>query len=137
MKNSLIFAGLFLSLTLAQAHVEPGPHKGKLTDGTECEMTAGKTYFDKNVKHPLNERIDISVNGETFVVQHPPVVSVADKAAFFNHDQFQGLLPNAKGAKALVITMEHTDSFEGPSEFFVISHEYRNDVRTVTHCKLK
>jgi hypothetical protein len=137
MKISFVFAVATLSSLLAMAHVEPGAHKGTGADGSACEMTAGATYFDKNTRHPLNERIEITVNGDTFVVGHPPVISVEQKSAFFDHDYFHGVLPTAKGAKALVIKMQHSDTFEGPSEFSVITHEYRNDVRSVSTCKLK
>lgn len=137
MKLFILAASLVFSLEVAQARVEPGSHKGKSSDGTDCEMVAGKTYFDKNVRHPLNERIEIQVNGEAFVIQHPPVISVEDKSAFFDHDQFHGVLPTKTGAKALVLKMEHSNSFEGPSEFYVITHEYKSDVRTILNCKLR
>lgn len=131
-----IFVILFFSALISQAHVEPGPHKGKTTDGQACEMLAGKTFFDKNMPHPLNERVELTVNGELFIVQHPPVISVENMTAFFDHDHFQGVLATKTGAKALVVKMEHSDSFEGPSEFHLITHEYKNNVRSVINCKL-
>lgn len=132
-----IFTSLILVVSLSQAHVAPGSHAGKTADGSACEMVAGKTYFDKNIRHPLNERIEITVNGETYVVQHPAVISVTDKLAAFDHDHFHGVLPTKTGAKALVINMEHSDSFEGPSEYTVITHEYKNDAGELFTCKLK
>lgn len=117
------------------AHVEPGSHKGKDANGQECEMIAGNTYFLNNQKHPLNERIEIKVGNDTFVVGHPPVISAQDKLAYFDHDQFQGILPTNIGAKALIIKMEHSETFEGPTGFTLITHEYKNDTRTALECQ--
>lgn len=135
MKNILILISLLVGL-FAQAHIEPGVHTGKTADGQVCEMTVGNTYFDKNVRHPLNERIDITVNGDAFTVQHPPVISVTNKSAFFDHDHFHGVLPTSTGAKALVIDMAHTDQFEGPVSFHLIIHAYKANSRQLLTCTL-
>lgn len=134
--NVAIILSSFFYLGLSQAHIKEGIHTGISTEGSLCEMNVGKTYFEKNEKHPLNERIEISVNGEKFTVQHPPVISTQDKLAFFDHDYFHGILPNKSGAKALVIKMQHTDTKEGPIEFHVINHDYKADKREIFSCKL-
>jgi len=129
----LVFNLLF---SVAQAHIAPGVHKGETADGEACEMTVGRTYFENNVGHPLNERIEITIDGDRFVVQHPPVISVDQKMAYFNHDLFQGVLATSVGAKAVVIKMEHTATSEGPVEFSLITHEYNGDKRQILTCTL-
>jgi len=124
-----------LVATSSFAHVNPGPHKGTDNNGQACEMIAGTTYFLNNQKHPLNERIEIKVGNDTFVVGHPPIISAQDKLAYFDHDQFQGILPTPVGAKALIIKMEHSETFEGPTGFTLITHEYKNDTRNSLDCQ--
>ena len=136
MKNFFVLIVSILFFNVAQAHIAPGVHKGETANGQACEMSVGKTYFENNIHHPLNERIEITINGDSFVVYHPPVVSVDEKMAYFNHDQFQGVLATDVGAKAVVIKMEHTATSEGPVEFSLITHEYSGDQRQILTCTL-
>ncbi|MES3038983.1 MAG: hypothetical protein V4736_13840 [Bdellovibrionota bacterium] len=133
MKLVIFFATLVMSAT-ACAHMELGTYVGKTADGQACQMTVEKVYYENDVKHPLNERVAITVNNEKYLVGHPPVISVSEILASFDHDQFQGILPTATGAKALVVKMEHTPTFEGPSAFNLISHEYKANKREILNC---
>lgn len=130
--KTLTFA--LLVSTSAMAHVEPGMYLGATAAGQPCSMVAKKTYFENNVKHPLNERIEIKIQKQKYIVQHPPIISVVDQTAAFNHDMFQGVVPNATGATALVVTMSHAEGSEGPTEFHLISHEYKTDKRSMVSC---
>ena len=116
------------------AHVEPGVHAGTTADGKACSFTAGVTTFENDMRHPLNERIEIKVGDNTFKVGHPAVIDVPTKTASFNHDFFHGVLPTATGAKALVITMVHSQQFEGPSEFVLIENAWRTKEKTALTC---
>lgn len=137
MKKAFIFIASVIALNTAQAHISPGVHKGETTDGQACEMTVGRTYFENNTHHPLNERIEITINGDSFLVYHPPYVSTAEKIAYFDHGQFQGVLATATGAKAVVIKMQHTAGSEGPTEFSLITHDYAQDNRQMLTCALQ
>lgn len=132
MRYILLFTLLLSSPALA--HVEVGTYKGMTPDGKECSMHAGVTYFEKNMPHPLNERIQITVGADVFVVGHPPVVNAAEGTAFFNHDVFQGVLPVASGARAIEIEMVHTDAFEGPARFTWIENNWRTREKSVYTC---
>ncbi len=124
---------LLLSPSFALAHIEPGTWKGTTASGQECSMTATATYFEGN-RHPLNERIGITVEGKEFKVGHPPVLDFAQPKAFFNHDVFQGVLATSTGAQAIEIEMNHEEGKEGPVSFTFVDHAWKNDARTSLKC---
>lgn len=134
--SQMILLGLtlFLVASVSKAHIEPGVYKG-ITDKKEnCEMTVVRQYFENNKPHPLNERIEIQIAGETFKVGHPPVISAKDFVVSYNHDMFQGLVPTDTGAKAVEITMVHTPEFEGPSDFNLIENKWRSGEKAGLKC---
>lgn len=133
-KSTLVILASLLVSALAQAHVEVGTYRGTTTEGATCEMTSEGTYYEGQLKHPLTERVKLVVAGETFIVQHPPVIDETEQMAYFDHDQFKGALPNKTGAKALVVKMQHAPGSEGPSEFYLIDHVYKGDKRTSIKC---
>lgn len=132
MKSIALFFSFFP--VLAWAHIEDGLWKGVDSNGQACEMNVAQNYFENNMPHPLNERIKVMIGSEEFVLRHPPVINLTEKVAAFDHDVFESIVPNSKGAKALVVKMNHTPGSEGPTEYHVISHEYRADRRSVTSC---
>ena len=132
MKTFALLA-LLLAPTHALAHIEPGTWKGTTGDGKECSMAAGPTYFD-GTRHPLNERIAVTVGGKEFKVGHPPVLDFAQPKAFFNHDVFQGVLATATGAQAIEIEMAHEAGKEGPVSFTFVDHAWKSDARVSYKC---
>ncbi len=118
----------------AFAHIEKGVHQGKTATGETCTLTAGDQTFVNNTHHPLNERITVQVGADTFVLGHPPVIDADKGIAYFNHDQFQAILPNSKGAKALVVEMIHTEEKEGPASYTLITHDWTTDTATKVVC---
>jgi hypothetical protein len=123
--------------SIAFAHVEPGTYRGMTPEGKECSMSAGATYFENNVRHPLNERIDVSAGGADFKVGHPPIVDAGQSVAFFNHDLFQGVLPTSTGAQALVIEMSHEangERAEGPRSFTLIENHWKSGEKSALVC---
>lgn len=131
---SVLFFSIFASVS-ARAHIDPGAYTGS-TDASEvCGFTAGERFFENNLPHPLNERIRIEINGDTYVVAHPAVIDAAIPQAAFNHDIFQGVLPTQTGAKALIIDMIHEEGKDGPTSFHLITHNWKTKEATVIHCK--
>lgn len=133
MKLAALLA-LLLAPSFALAHITPGTWKGKTAEGKECSMHAGPTYFEGGARHPLNERIAITVDGKEYKVGHPPVLDFAQPKAFFNHDVFQGLLPTGTGAQAIEIEMAHEEGREGPVSFTYVDHAWKSDTRTSYKC---
>ena len=119
----------------AQAHVETGVYKGTTTLGQACEMRAIDMKFEGGLHHPLTERVVVDYNGDTFSVGHPSAIERTEGKVTFNHDLFQGVLPNSNGAKALTIEMEHSQKYEGPVAFEVIDHNWRTKVATSIRCE--
>lgn len=132
--KSFAFITMFVSVS-AFAHVEPGVYKGTKADQSECSMTAGVTYFEKEMPHPLNERIAVTVDGDAFIVGHPPVVNAKEALVYFNHDVFQGILPTSTGAKLIEIEMSHTDAYEGPVSFTLVENKWRTKARSSYTCQ--
>lgn len=133
MKFLFVLISYFTAVS-AMAHVEPGTYKGVGAKGEECTMTAGATYFEGNARHPLRERIAITVGGVEVIVGHPPVIDSSKALVSFNHDLFQGLVPTNRGAQALEIQMEHSEEFEGPRSFIFMDNTWKNDTRVSVQC---
>lgn len=136
MKNiaiSILMTGL-MTVVSVSAHIEPGIYKGLTADGQACQFEAGANYYLEDVKHPLNERIDMIYNGADYVVQHPPIVDEATTTVHFNHDAFHGVLATPTGGKALIIHMLHTDTFNGPGSFTAIDHQWKTGLKVSVTC---
>lgn len=125
---------ILLAALTVQAHVETGPYEGKTATGETCRMVAGPMFFDGNLHHPLTERVTVTVDGVQFTLGHPPVVDAANAVAFFNHDVFQGVLPTATGAKALVIHMDHSPAHDGPVGFTLIENFWKSGQKQSLNC---
>lgn len=134
MKLFSVISTLLLIGASASAHIENGIYKGKTDAGDVCEMQANRTYFEGELKHPLNERVELVVNALTYQVGHPPLIDETAPMAAFDHDQFKGSYPLSTGAMGLVVKMTHAEGKEGPTEYYLISHQYRQDTRTVIKC---
>jgi hypothetical protein len=130
-----IAVSFFFAAMAAHAHVEPGVYRGVDDQGAACSMTAGATTFENGFHHPLSERFAITVGGDSFSAGHPSDVDAQSGSITFNHDLVQGTLPTPVGAKAVVITMEHSQKFEGPTEFTYIDHNWKTKAKSVVHCK--
>lgn len=134
MKSLLLISTVVFS-SLAAAHVEPGVYVGTTPDGASCQFTAVTMKFQNGLHHPLTERVVIEFAGETFEVGHPSAIDRTNAQVTFNHDLFQGLLPNANGAKAMIVEMIHSQTFEGPGAFEVIDHNWRTKSSTKLRCE--
>jgi hypothetical protein len=133
MKNILALS-IVLSSAVSFAHIEVGTHEGATTLGNPCTMIAGEQTFLNNQKHPLNERIEVTVEGQKFEVQHPPVIELGTETAFFNHDAFQGVVATKTGAKALWIVMSHAEGNKGPVAYTLIDHNWKTGEKTSVFC---
>lgn len=118
----------------ASAHVEPGTFSGKTPDGTDCFMVAGKTEFIDGLKHPLNERIPMTVGTMKFTVNHPTKIDSSKGTVTFDHDLFQGLLATKTGANAIEIVMEHSGTYEGPRSFTVMEDSWAAKKQVTFKC---
>ena len=133
--KKLILSLLFVLVSHpALAHVDAGVWAGKTSSGEDCSMTVSDMFFENNVHHPLTERIPVVYQGAAFTVAHPVIVDPITARASFSHDAFYGVLPTSTGAKALWITIVHSDDFEGPVSFTYIENVWKDDTRTKVEC---
>jgi len=125
---------LALSTTSAFAHIEPGLWKGVMSDGKECALEVFEQTFENDLRHPLNERIRVRLNGVEFKIYHPRSIQLEKGLVTFNHDFFEAILPTATGSDALVIDMAHTEEFEGPTGYRFISHNWKTKSSVTVTC---
>lgn len=131
----IVFVALFT--TAAMAHLQLGVYSGVQATGQKCQVQVLKVYFQNNTAHPLNERVDVLAQGIALTLQHPPVINAEKKMAYFNHDMFQGIIATQQGGMALELRVTHarnTRDVAIPTEFHLINHVYKNDVRSSLVC---
>lgn len=116
------------------AHIKPGLWKGVDTTGQDCFMQVGAQTFVTGMAHPLNERIEVTIDGNNFSLQHPPVVSVEKSIVKFNHDLFESVLATKTGAAAVIIKMSHAEGFEGPTEWTTLNHTWSEEKAVTKVC---
>ncbi|MBX2987854.1 MAG: hypothetical protein KF802_08140 [Bdellovibrionaceae bacterium] len=132
--KSILVLSLFLAAT-AQAHIKLGTYAGTSPTQGACSVRIEEVSFENNVRHPLNERVKARIGNDLFVLQHPPVVNVAQSSVTFTHDLLQGVLATPTGARALIIEMSHEAGKEGPLAFTLIDHQWRQNARTALACQ--
>lgn len=132
MKN--LFLSLIILPIIAQAHIEPGTWKGTVNENANCFMEVGAQTYEGGLKHPLNERISITIGSINYSVRHPYSIDTTTGEVGFNHDLFEAVVPTKTGAYALQIKMIHTDEFEGPSSLSVMEHNWKNDQKEIVNC---
>ncbi|MCM0606928.1 MAG: hypothetical protein KA715_12630 [Xanthomonadaceae bacterium] len=138
MKNLLALVTILFSQS-SFAHIEPGIYVGETPTGGECSIESVRQYYVDDVRHPLNERIELKMkDGTKFTVGHPPIIDTEEKYEYtgYNHDLFQGVLPTKVGADALSINMDHPEGKEGrPVAFHFLSHNWKEKKIKVLHCE--
>lgn len=121
----------------ALAHLQVGVYSGVQASGQACQVRVKNVYYLNNAHHPLNERVDIEIQGIAMTLQHPPIISSEKKMAFFNHDMFQGILPTQQGAMGFEMKVAHARVNRDvaiPTEFHLIQHVYQGDKRSSLVC---
>lgn len=127
----MLFAVLtFALLSTAQADIPVGVYTGKDAAGATCQVEVVKIYFANNEHHPLNERAEVAVLGETWELAHPTVISEENSKVRFNHDQLLQVTATKTGAKILILKIDHATEPHGPKEAVLINDNYRNPALT-------
>ena len=139
MKNFVISTFIALVATLpALARIEPGIWSGVSLAGKECILEVYEQSFERDVRHPLNERIRVRVAGDEFKVQFPREIDAKKGIVTVNHDRYEGILATAVGANALTIEMVNTKEFEGPTSYKWIEDNWKaNKTGSMTCLELR
>ncbi|MFZ4714924.1 MAG: hypothetical protein ACOYL6_14490 [Bacteriovoracaceae bacterium] len=126
--GSLIFA---ISMT-ARAHFQIGTYKGTTADGTTCELQVKGVSFNYNIKNQLNERVEVVFNDETFLIGHAPLFNATTNEINADHSTLNAFKGISTGAKHFSLHME--DGREGPSEFFMVNHNWKTNSAIKIEC---
>lgn len=124
--KTIIALTAFAFSSAAMAHFELGEYRGTAADGTACSFTVKGVSFEGNLRHPLNERIEIVFNGVSYALSHPPVVDDTAGTVRFDHDHARAIRGVATGAEALTVTMDHSEGRDGPGSFVFVSDNYKS-----------
>ncbi len=134
-KLTLVSLCALVFTSLASAYVENGVYIGLTDDQKACQMTIVRQYYIDNVRHPLNERVVVMLDGQELTIAHPPIINSTDGTVSFNHDLFQGAYPSNGGASAFEVEISHKEGQSAPVAFHVMAHFWSTGVKTVSHCR--
>lgn len=119
--------------TSSFAHLKIGKYAGKSADFSACSFEVKQIRFE-GIKHPINERVDVVIGSELFVLSHLPEVNASVKTeestVLFDGDHLTGAKGIPQGGVGVVLTMSHAEVNEGPVEITMITHAYKDPAKT-------
>ena len=127
-----------VSSSSVHAHLRIGTYAGtNAATGAECTLEIRAVRFENNLRHPINERVEVTENGtRAWTLHHPAIVVPTDSAVGFSNETLEAAVGISGGAEAFVIEMSHEEGREGPTRFHSIHHDYRDANRTTrTSCE--
>ncbi len=132
--------GIILVGSFALADLDSGHYQGVDSSGLSCEILVGDVSFENGVKHPLNERVSVVVNGQEWSLSHPKVIDEESGKVRFNHSYFEATISTARdgkfGAQYLKMTIDHDAEPHRPKEYIYLNDSYRDSVSsTKIECK--
>ncbi len=125
------FVLVLLVSSVAHAHLKKGTYAGALADGSACSFEVRDVRYANGLPHPLNERAEISAQGKTWVLAHPPLLDTEAGLVLFDHDRLVGTEGVSGGGVAAVLRMSHEDGMDGPVSLTVLRHDYRDPSKNV------
>ena len=123
--NTLIGIAILAFSSSAMAHFELGDYKGTAADGSSCSFTVKGVSFEDNLRHPLNERIEIVFIGITYKLAHLPVVDAVAGTVRFDHSHLRAIRGVATGGESFTVSMDEREDHEGPSSFVFLNDNYK------------
>jgi hypothetical protein len=100
----------------ARAHLEIGTYRGVDRAGAPCSFEVKSVEFKDGVRHPLNERVKIVLDGKEWTLRHLPRVDVARSVIGFERDLLSAAEGTITGADAVGLVMSHAPDNHGPVE---------------------
>ena len=135
MRKLIALLGMVLA-TQAFAHIEIGTYKGITANNESCSVVFKSITFDNNIKNPLNEKIEIAVGNETYVIGHAVKFNALNNQIDFAHDDLSGHKGTTTGAQFFSVHVNHGNDrrAEGPSSFFKSEHNWKTGQVTTFTC---
>jgi hypothetical protein len=115
-----------LSGSTAWANLQIGRYSGVTPDGAACGFDVLAVEFEGGLRHPLNERVRVVVEGGNWVLRHAPSIKSAELKVEFDHDHLTAAMGERGAAQAVELTMDHSEGKDGPSKIIWLRHDVRN-----------
>jgi hypothetical protein len=116
----------------AEAHLKLGTYRGfEPNSGAPCALNVSAIRFEGGIRHPLNERVDITVEGRSWTLVHPARIDASSGKVLFSGATLEAAQGISGGAEAAVLTMSHEEGKEGPQELILLQHDYRDESRSL------
>jgi hypothetical protein len=124
---------LLLSTTSAFAHFKIGTYKGTTQNGEICSMQVKGVTFNYNLKNPLNEKVEIIFNNETYFIGHVPLFNENTSQVNVNFEKLVANKGTTTGGQHFALNMNH-DREEGPKSFIFVDHNWKTNAIAKTEC---
>jgi hypothetical protein len=133
MKTILALMVLTISVP-AFAKLEEGDYRGTDTDGNECGFEIKKVSYVDDERHPLNERVEIVVDGVNVVLAHPQTIDMEQGTVEIDHDKFIGAIGVEGGIVAANLAIEHEEkeASETPTSLTLLRIDENDSSNNVT-----
>lgn len=134
MKKLIILALSLLALNTF-AGLELGIYEG--VDGEEkCLLSVNNVSYLNNVKHPLNERVEVlvSFSESNFIVTHFPIINTEEVNVSAETELLKGAQASAEVVEAVVMKMIHSTDYHGPDSLTYIHHDLTSGEKTKKIC---
>ena len=115
----------------AQAHLEIGTYRGTAGDGAECRFEVKAIEFKDGIRHPLNERVKIVIEGAEWTLKHQPRIDLERSAIGFERDLLSSAVGTVAGADAVALVMDHSPGHHGPVELVRMSQNREDPSRNL------
>jgi hypothetical protein len=138
--HKVILVVLMSFSMLSIADIEVGIYEGVIeVDGAteKCIMGVNDVRFTNNVKHPLNERVDVQVSfSETsFELSHLPIINEVDVTVKPEGGVLKGSYGTSESVEAVSLKMIHSDDYTGPDSVTYISIDVASGTKVKKVCK--
>lgn len=120
---------------MALADIDSGNYQGVDQNGGQCQVVVGEVTFEGGVRHPLNERLEVELDGVRWTLSHKKVVDEDNGTVRFDHNYFEGTIAVARnqrfGAQYLKITIDHDAEPHRPVEFIYLNDDYKDNQKNL------
>ena len=111
----------------AHAHLKMGTYLGReASTGEPCSVEIHAVRFEGNVRHPINERVEIFYAGKAWTLRHPALINPTEGTVRPSSDSLEAAhgVPGAADAFQLIIS--HAPGKDGPTAFYAIHDNYKD-----------
>ena len=129
----LMLMTLLMTVTNAFAHFQIGTYKGTTPSGESCSMQVKGVSFNYNLKNPLNEKVEILYNSETYFIGHIPLFNENTNQVNVNFEKLTANKGTLTGGQHFSLHMNH-ERAEGPESFFFVDHNWKTNAVVKTEC---